>query len=55
MEDLSDRELARFLQENTAGKWFCGFGLCEATPDLRNTLCWDCQKSICWVYVCHML
>jgi IS5 family transposase len=33
MEDLSDRELARFLQENTAGKWFCGFGLCEATPD----------------------
>ena len=24
MEDLSDRELERFLQENTAGKWFCG-------------------------------
>lgn len=25
MEDLSDRELERYLQENTAGKLFCGF------------------------------
>ena len=33
MEDLSDRELERYLQENTAAKWFCGFGLCERTPD----------------------
>ncbi len=33
MEDLSDRELERFLQENTAGKWFCGFGLVESTPE----------------------
>lgn len=33
MENLSDRECERFLQENTAGKWFCGFGLCEQTPD----------------------
>ena len=33
MEDLSDRELERFIQENTAGKWFCGFGLAENTPD----------------------
>lgn len=32
-EDLSDRELERFLQENLAGKLFCGFGLDEATPD----------------------
>jgi IS5 family transposase len=32
MEDLSDRELARYLQENTASKWFCGFGLAETTP-----------------------
>ena len=32
MEDLSDRELERYLQENTAGKWFCGFGLAEITP-----------------------
>lgn len=33
MEDLSDRELERFLQENTAGKWFCGFSLVENTPE----------------------
>ncbi len=32
-EDLSDRELERFLQENTAGKYFCGFSLTEKTPD----------------------
>tara|TARA_B100001123_G_scaffold323368_1_gene363035 strand:- start:73 stop:1044 length:972 start_codon:yes stop_codon:yes gene_type:complete len=32
MEDLSDRECERFLQENTAAKWFCGFGLSEKTP-----------------------
>ncbi len=29
MEDLSDRELMRFLQENTAGKWFCDFDLTD--------------------------
>lgn len=33
MEDLSDRELERYLQENNASKWFCGFGLTEITPD----------------------
>ena len=33
MEDLSDRELERFLQENNAGKFFCGFSLLEKTPD----------------------
>lgn len=33
MEDLSDRELERFLQENNAGKWFCEFSLAEITPD----------------------
>ena len=33
IEDLSDRELERFLQENMVGKWFCGFELEEATPD----------------------
>lgn len=33
LEDLSDRELERYLQENTAGKWFCGFDLAENTPD----------------------
>jgi len=44
MEDLSDRELERFLQENNAGKLFCGFSLLEKTPDhsyfsvLRNKI-----------------
>jgi transposase, IS5 family len=33
MEDLSDRQLERFLRENTAGKYFCGFSLLEKTPD----------------------
>lgn len=33
MEDLSFRELERFIQENTAAKWFCGFCLNEKTPD----------------------
>ena len=33
MEDISDRALQRFLQENNSGKWFCYFGLSEKTPD----------------------
>lgn len=33
MEDLSDRELERYLQENNTAKWFCGFGLTQITPD----------------------
>lgn len=33
MEDVSDRELQRLVQENNAAKWFCGFSLSEATPD----------------------
>ena len=33
MEDLSDRELEKFLQENNAAKWFSGFDLLEVTPD----------------------
>ncbi len=33
MEDLSDRECERFLKENLSGKWLCGFGLGESTPD----------------------
>lgn len=32
-EDLSDRQLERYLQENNAAKLFCGFGLAEPTPD----------------------
>jgi IS5 family transposase len=33
LEDLSDRELERYLRENNAGKWFCEFALTELTPD----------------------
>ena len=33
MEDLSDREAERFLQENNAAKFFCGFTLTQTTPD----------------------
>lgn len=33
LEDLSDRELEKMLQENNAAKWFCGFSLDEKTPD----------------------
>lgn len=32
-EDLSDREMERFLQENLSGKWFCDLGLGEKAPD----------------------
>ena len=33
MEDVSDRELERMLEENNAAKWFCGFSISETTPD----------------------
>ena len=33
MQDLSDRELECYLQENTAARWFSGFSLSEKTPD----------------------
>ena len=33
MEDLSDRELARYLEKNLAAKWFCGFTLSAPTPN----------------------
>ena len=33
LEDLSDRELERYLQENNAAKWFAGFSLTEKVPD----------------------
>jgi len=33
MEDISDRELEKFIQENTSARWFCGFTLTEQTPD----------------------
>jgi IS5 family transposase len=33
MEDLSDREMERYLQENLACKWFCDMNLGEEAPD----------------------
>lgn len=33
IEDLSDREMERYLQENMAGKWFCDLALGEKGPD----------------------
>lgn len=33
MEDVSDRELERLIQENNAAKWFCGFSLSDSTPN----------------------
>ena len=33
MENCSDRELERFIQENMAARWFCGFNLKDKTPD----------------------
>ena len=33
MEDMSDRELERYLADSAAGKWFCDFSLTEPTPD----------------------
>lgn len=33
MEELSDRELSRYLEKNLAAKWLCGFTLSEPTPD----------------------
>lgn len=36
IEDLSDRELERFLEENLAAKLFCGFSLTDPTPDFST-------------------
>lgn len=33
LEDLSDRDLERFMRENNAAKWFSGFSLTCRTPD----------------------
>ncbi len=33
MEDLSDRELERYMSDSNAAKWFCDFGLTDKTPD----------------------
>ena len=44
IEDLSDRELEKMLQENNAAKLFCGFGLSEKTPEF--TLFTKTRKKI---------
>ena len=36
MEELSDRELERYLEENVAAKLFCSFGLTDPTPDFST-------------------
>lgn len=33
LEDYSDRQMERAVQENLAVKWFCGFDLTDSTPD----------------------
>lgn len=33
IEDLSDREMERFMQENLACRWFCDLGLGKKAPD----------------------
>ena len=44
MEDLSNREAERFLEENLAGKLFCGFGLKDETP--KHTYFVELRKRI---------
>ena len=44
MENCSDRELEKFIQENNAARWFCGFGLRENTPD--HTIFCQTRKKI---------
>jgi transposase, IS5 family len=35
MEDMSDRELERYIADSNAAKWFCDFALTDRTPDHR--------------------
>lgn len=35
MEDLFDCDIERFLTENIAAKFFCGFDISEKTPEHR--------------------
>ncbi len=44
MENCSDRELERFIQENCAARWFCGFNLRDNTPD--HTVFCQLRKKI---------
>jgi IS5 family transposase len=38
LEDISDREMERYMCENLAGKWFANFGIGEETPTY-STFC----------------
>ena len=44
MEDLSDRELERFICENNAARWFAKFKLLDKTPD--HTVFCKARKKI---------
>ena len=44
LEDYSDREMERALQENVAVKWFCGFELTDKTPD--HSFCGQFRKRL---------
>jgi len=44
MENLSDRELEQFIEENNAARWFCRFNLRENTPD--HTIFCQLRKKI---------
>lgn len=44
MENLSDRELEKYIQENNAARWFCRFNLRENTPD--HTIFCHTRKKI---------
>jgi IS5 family transposase len=44
MENCSDRELEKFIQENNAARWFCGFNLRDNTPD--HTIFCQLRKKI---------
>ena len=44
LEDLSDRELERYINENNAARWFTGFGLNDRTPD--HTVFCKARKKI---------
>jgi IS5 family transposase len=32
MENMSDRELERYIADSNAAKWFCDFALADKTP-----------------------
>ena len=45
MEDLSDRELERYISDSNAAKWFCDFSLVEKTPAKQTKKIKDKDKD----------